>query len=103
MNTKAPSSANRLAAASPMPALPPVTTATLPSNFPVMTFSVGSGGDIAACIQGTKCCYLFRGQAETVSLGSVKHLHARPDLGEPRAMALQGGEQARQPESERDR
>jgi hypothetical protein len=34
MKTRAPSSAKRLAAPKPMPALPPVTTATLFSSFP---------------------------------------------------------------------
>ena len=36
MNTWAPSSTNRFAAANPIPLLPPVTTATFPSSFPMI-------------------------------------------------------------------
>src|ERR1700678_2010121 len=39
MKTWAPSSAKRLAAARPIPALPPVTSAIFPSSFLAMTFS----------------------------------------------------------------
>jgi hypothetical protein len=37
MKTYAPSATNRLAVANPMPLLPPVTTATFPSNFPMIS------------------------------------------------------------------
>src|SRR4051812_42795202 len=50
MKTFAPSEANRLAVASPMPLLPPVTTATLPSSLPIepppFGCEVGTGGMI---------------------------------------------------------
>src|SRR4051794_22689827 len=40
MTTRAPSAANRLAVARPIPLLPPVMTATLPSSFFDMTVSL---------------------------------------------------------------
>src|SRR5580692_6808846 len=41
MKTYAPSSTNRFAVASPMPLFPPVTTATLPSSFPLIVIAPG--------------------------------------------------------------
>src|SRR5882757_9606972 len=39
INTCAPSATNRFAVARPMPLFPPVTTATLPSSFPLIVFA----------------------------------------------------------------
>ena len=39
MKTYAPSATNRFAVASPMPLLPPVTSATLPSSFPLIVIA----------------------------------------------------------------
>src|ERR1700677_400315 len=43
MKTYAPSLANSAAVASPIPSVPPVTTATLPSNLPTVVTPVGRG------------------------------------------------------------
>jgi CRP/FNR family cyclic AMP-dependent transcriptional regulator len=67
--------------------LPPAGTATLPSNFPVMTFSVGSGDDIAACIQGTKCS--AADAAFFIQNGKVK-LTVVSEQGKEAVVALSG-------------
>src|SRR5258708_40064881 len=50
MKTRAPSLAKRLAVPRPMPALPPVTTAILPSSFLVMAISFRVG-ELAAGVR----------------------------------------------------
>src|SRR5260221_4920466 len=84
MKTYAPSATNRFAVASPMPLFPPVTTATLPSSFPLIV-------DCSFRLRGFGCPENQRAHLDALTrrrVGRAARIFERSVRGEARAAVV---------------
>ena len=82
MTTVAPSSANRRTVARPMPLHPPVTTATLPANLPVMlSSSAFSASSVSASVLSVRQSVLMKTFLTSVNASSASGPSSRPEPG----------------------